>query len=95
MTEPKTTLQAVEEVLSRAKTKDVIYLNAQSANRVRSGLVFGMLILFAFTVAGACIGAFFGSASRWSQMSPVIDTVLAIEAAALGSAIAFYMAKQD
>lgn len=75
--------------------RHVYYINAKAANLIRSGLVFGMLGLFGLTAICAGLGAFFGSPARWDQLSPVVDTVLAIEAAALGSAIAFYMAKQD
>jgi ABC-type microcin C transport system permease subunit YejE len=69
--------------------------NARSINSARLLIVGGMMLIFVLTVIGACLGAFFGDASRWGQLSPVIDTVLAIEAAGLGSAIAFYMTKQD
>lgn len=81
--------------LDRAQATDVTLMNAKALNLVRSGLVFGILGLFALTVLGASLGAFFGNSARWNQLSPVIDTVLAIEAAALGSAIAYYMAKQN
>jgi hypothetical protein len=83
------------DALSRVKPEDVRYLNAKAANLIRSGLVFGMLGLFGLTALGASLAAFFGSSAKWSQLSPLVDTVLAIEAAALGSAIAYYMAKQD
>jgi hypothetical protein len=94
MSEPSQASAAVQ-ALDRARPEDLSYLNAKSANQIRSGLVFGMLGLFALTVIIASCGALFGSSARWGQLSPVIDTVLAIEAAALGSAIAYYMAKQD
>lgn len=81
--------------ISRITDKDVHYANVRAFNFTRQFMVAGILILFAVTAIGAGLGAFFGSASRWNQLSPVVDTVLAIEAAALGSAIAFYMAKQD
>jgi hypothetical protein len=75
--------------------REIQIINAKTASRIRSGLVFGMLSLFALTVLGASLAAFIGSAARWDQLSPVVDTVLAIESAALGSAFAYYMAKQD
>jgi hypothetical protein len=81
--------------ISRITDKDVHYENVRAFNAARQLIVGGMLILFAVTAIGAGLGAFFGSSARWNQLSPVVDTVLAIEAAALGSAIAFYMAKQD
>jgi hypothetical protein len=81
--------------ITRISDRDVYYENVRAFNETRRLIVGGVLILFAVTAVGAGLGAFFGSTSRWSQLSPLVDTVLAIEAAALGSAIAFYMAKQD
>ena len=81
--------------ISRISERDVYYLNARAFNLTRLLIVVAILGLFAVTVIGAGLAAYFGSSSKWGQLSPVVDTVLAIEAAALGSAIAFYMAKQD
>lgn len=81
--------------ISRITDRDVYYVNARALNFARHFIVIGIFVLFALTAIGAGLGAFFGSSARWGQLSPVVDTVLAIEAAALGSAIAFYMTKQD
>ncbi len=81
--------------ISQITERDVYYSNVRAFNSARQLIVSAILGLFAITVIGAGLAAYFGSSSKWGQLSPVVDTVLAIEAAALGSAIAFYMAKQD
>jgi hypothetical protein len=81
--------------ISRITERDVYYSNVRAFNFTRQLIVAAILGLFAVTVIGAGLAAYIGSSSKWGQLSPLVGTVLAIEAAALGSAIAFYMAKQD
>lgn len=68
---------------------------APEFNKVRQLIVAAVLALLAITIIGAGVIGVFGTSASWSRLSPVLDTVLAIEARALGTAIAFYMAKQD
>lgn len=94
MVNPAGRLVQIEDI-SKITGKDVYYENARALNFARNFIVIALFALFAMTAIGAGLGAFFGNSDRWGQLSPVVDTVLAIEAAALGSAIAFYMTKQD
>ena len=75
--------------------KDVRFENVRAMNATRWIIVIGMFVIFGLTAVFAIVGAAFGRPSAWSQMSPVIDTLLAGEFAIFGSIVAFYMTRQD
>jgi hypothetical protein len=95
VTTPQRRRPPASEAIERISDRNVRYLNARSINSARLNIVVGMFALIGFTAAAAIIGAAFGHATSWGQLSPVIDTLLAGEFAALGAVLAFYMTRQD
>lgn len=81
--------------IDQISDKDVRFENVRAMNATRWLIVGGMFVVFAVTLVGAMLGAFFGAPGRWGQLSPVVDTLLAGEFAIFGAIIAFYMTRQD
>ena len=86
---------SVSDDISRIADKDVRLENVRAINSARNFIVTGMFGLLGLTALGAILGATLERASSWGQLSPVIDTLLAGEFAALGAIVAFYMTRQD
>ena len=62
-------------------------------DRVRARLVAGLLFLFAATAGFACYAAFWGTSKQWSQVSDLMDVVLAAEISFVSAAVTFYMTR--
>ena len=70
-----------------------VLADVNPVEKFRPKLVTGLIVLFGATAGFACYAAFEGSSRQWSQVSALMDVVLAAEISFVSAAVTFYMTR--